>query len=264
MPASVAADRISRPKSPDSCDCMHCGHRFDSWQNYGSNENRRLSSTSAEPMPTLPLKWLHWVRWLSEQPGAKPFSLIVCCSRVPLSRRFASALVMPQPLNATLEIITERYEHPELGYAAMANFGFKEAREIGAERIMATGPMLWVESDAIPTRSTWMEEIETEYEMAGKEFMGDFHGSWCYSALNWECRLWAKLAKVRPNLGPNSPMLPKAGILKRRIRSYHTRITATEYNKSGLCRRVKFTEKEASAYCIPRPPYSHPRQNRHP
>lgn len=35
-------------------------------------------------------------------------------------------------------------------------------------------PFFWLEPDAVPTRSTWLDEIEAEYKTCGKRFMGAF------------------------------------------------------------------------------------------
>ncbi len=67
------------------------------------------------------------------------------------------------------------HEYPELGYAAAANYLFREALEI-VEQEFPGSPMLWSEADCVPTRPSWFSEIASEYAACGKPFLGAFHG----------------------------------------------------------------------------------------
>jgi len=75
---------------------------------------------------------------------------------------------------ARMYVNPERYEHPELGYAAMANHAFKAGLE-AVEKLFPAAPMLWMEADCVPIRPSWHQEISLEYEKCGKFYMGDFH-----------------------------------------------------------------------------------------
>ncbi len=67
------------------------------------------------------------------------------------------------------------HEYPQLGYAAAANYLFREALEI-AEQEFPGRPMLWCEADCVPTTPSWLPRIASEYATCGKSFMGAFHG----------------------------------------------------------------------------------------
>lgn len=123
----------------------------------------------------LALKWLRWARWLSNQIGAKPYDIVFFAAKSTdealIDQMRAEISDWP---TARVEVSPDLYEKPELGYAAMANVAFRTALEC-TERLFPGHPTLWCETDAIPTRPTWLEEIEAEYYDAGKPFMGDFH-----------------------------------------------------------------------------------------
>lgn len=123
----------------------------------------------------LALKWLRWARWLAQQRGAVPYEIVFFASRSTddaLIDQIRSEI--RQWPTARVDVSPYDYEHPELGYAAMANVAFRGALEC-TERLFPGSPTLWCEADAIPMRPTWVAEIEAEYRAAGKPFMGDFH-----------------------------------------------------------------------------------------
>lgn len=121
------------------------------------------------------MKWVRWARWLAHQPNASQYDLVMFSAASTESSLVDQmrAEVANWP-TAHVEVNPTFYERSELGYAAMANVAFRAALEC-TEKLFPGRPTLWCESDAIPTRPTWMDEIETEYFYAGKPFMGDFH-----------------------------------------------------------------------------------------
>jgi hypothetical protein len=61
----------------------------------------------------------------------------------------------------------------ELGYFGTPNQVIKGALEY-VEKNFPGHAMLFVEADAVPMRSTWLDEIRREYYFCGRPFMGDF------------------------------------------------------------------------------------------
>lgn len=82
---------------------------------------------------------------------------------------------------ATVFPRVDHYQTPDdvSGWPQGANLLMRRA----AHQIQGTKlaqPWLWLEPDAVPLRSTWLDEIEAEYKACGKPFMGarvDFSGS---------------------------------------------------------------------------------------
>lgn len=123
----------------------------------------------------LAMKWLRWARWLSQRKEAAPYEIVF------FAAKSTDDVLVDQVRSeikhwktARVEVNPTLYEHPELGYAAMANVAFRSALEC-TERLFPGHPTLWCETDAIPMRATWVAEIEKEYRDAGQPFMGDFH-----------------------------------------------------------------------------------------
>ncbi len=164
-------------------------------------------------------KWLLWARWLSTQAGQDPwdpapYDLVVLCA-LSMEARLIKELQMITDgwPGAKVQTCSEYYERPELGYAAMANFGFRSALE-HAESNYPDQPILWVESDAIPTRPEWFHEIAAEYAYCHKPVLADFHapgaiphctGNAVYPH-NWRDLIpsFAKLPGPRPEQGWDS------------------------------------------------------------
>lgn len=129
----------------------------------------------------LAMKWLKWARALDGDPDfqvvdEQPIDwLVVYIARSvekPLVDQLR-AIVSDWP-GVKIEINPEDYEHPELGYAAMANQMFRTALEM-TERLYPGRPTLWCEPDCIPMRPGWPVDIEQEYYDCQSPFMGDFH-----------------------------------------------------------------------------------------
>ncbi len=127
------------------------------------------------------MKWLAWARRLDdpdfEVVGDDPVEhhLVVFCAASMefslITKLYDVTVGWP---GVRIEINPEHYEHPELGYAAMANQMFRAALEM-TERLYAGRPTLWVEPDCIPIKPHWREAINLEYIFWGKPFLGDFH-----------------------------------------------------------------------------------------
>ena len=69
-------------------------------------------------------------------------------------------------------------EH-EIGWPSSPNFMFKKT--VG--HIFARGntqPFYWFEADNTPTKSTWLDDLQTEYNLAQKPFMGVIEPSMVY------------------------------------------------------------------------------------
>lgn len=123
----------------------------------------------------LAVKWIKWVRLMAECADGITHPIIVWCARS-LDESHINRMhgVIRGADNIEIRVNPEYYEHPELGYAAMANQMFVRALEM-AEQAFPDSPVLWCEPDAIPTNPFWIQQIEEEYIWAKKPFMGDFH-----------------------------------------------------------------------------------------
>ena len=116
--------------------------------------------------------WLQWVAML------RPITLRVCYTR---------------------NTLPDEQEH---GYPGSASHLFVRTME-QVERDYPGHPVLWVEADAIPTRPTWFEEIEAEYQAIGSPFMGHLE-------LKVNPPHMAGVAVYPPNWRELSPMLAKS------------------------------------------------------
>jgi hypothetical protein len=65
-----------------------------------------------------------------------------------------------------------RCYHEEVGWPLSCNQSFEYAARHIADNIKQ--PFLWMEADAVPLKSNWIDAIEAEYVNKGKPFMGDF------------------------------------------------------------------------------------------
>ena len=110
--------------------------------------------------------WLQWVRVLGCE-----IDTTVCYTRNTLAvdldamKEAAGGLVGSW---VTFKVLPDEQEN---GYPGSASHLFVRTME-QAERDYPGHPVLWVEADAIPTRPTWFEEIEAEYQTIGSPFMG--------------------------------------------------------------------------------------------
>lgn len=124
----------------------------------------------------LACKWLKWVSALGCQPGSTPFDLLVVVANSVEPEHIAE-IPIPAPESAILCSIIrvrERYERPDLGYAAAANHLFRSCLE-AAEEHYSGYPVIFCEADTTPTRPTWFADIAAEYAACGRPFMGDYH-----------------------------------------------------------------------------------------
>lgn len=122
------------------------------------------------------IQWLRWVRAMSEIRETEFYVINIFVARAvdeALIEKIRQVICGWE--NASIKINPEYYEHPEFGYAAMANQMFKQSL-LMMERDWPEHAMLWCEPDCIPTNPLWLTHIKEEYEMARKPFMGDFHG----------------------------------------------------------------------------------------
>jgi len=118
--------------------------------------------------------WLKWVSFLCMQPGGdnhKTTLLVVGTQRVTddqwLSLR--SAMIPSDGMFKVVGSILS--EEQEAGYPISASHLFLRTMEY-CETEFPGHPVLWVEADAIPTRPSWVTEIQEEYTAAGKPFLG--------------------------------------------------------------------------------------------
>lgn len=125
------------------------------------------------------LKLMRWIGWLSEKDGRlmlRERCLLVCgrvASKLPQHEQIKSTAKNIFG-NVTVHVPEKEDERP---WPRAANFMFQEAlsfEEPAFERCM--DDMLWLEPDAIPTRTPWFSELRKEWEEiarpAGKHFMG--------------------------------------------------------------------------------------------
>jgi hypothetical protein len=71
------------------------------------------------------------------------------------------------------EAIVLNCHHTDRGWPISCNKAFEEAAYYAFAKQQ---PFLWMEPDAIPLKSSWVDDIESEYMACGKPFMGDFVG----------------------------------------------------------------------------------------
>lgn len=163
----------------------------------------------ARPDFHLAMKWLRWVRILSGQHCGP----VVIFAAKSLGNSELEQLGVAAPSCAVLRVNPEYFEHPELGYSAMANHMFLGALNMMAE-FYPGEDMLWCESDAIPIKPDWWNQIRSEFILRSNPFMGDFHapghiphmtGNACYAA-NWRefAPSLANIVTDRPEQGWDS------------------------------------------------------------
>ncbi len=163
----------------------------------------------------LAVKWLKWAVALRRE-GNESLEyplIVVAAASLEADDLVKLALIFYGIPGWSVVQQSEKYERPELGYAAAANMMFRFALET-VEKEFPDHPMLWAEADTVPTRPSWFYEIASEYIMAGKPFMGAFHphgaiphmsGNAVYTA-DWREKApsFAKLPGDRPQQGWDS------------------------------------------------------------
>lgn len=125
----------------------------------------------------LAIRWLKWAHALHglRNPNYPDYELCVFGARSlsdvqherldELAKKFGNGVYHRNP---------EDYERPEYGYAAAANHMLLHALTL-AEKLYPGQPVIWCEADTVPMRPSWLNEIQVEYYLAGKPFLGDFH-----------------------------------------------------------------------------------------
>lgn len=140
-------------------------------------------------------QWLSWCSYLH------PIPLVVSCTR-----SVDIEALRPRAPWATFAHIPDEQER---GYPGSASHLFVRSLEY-AEKHHAGDPVLWLETDAIPLKRGWFDEIAQEYAMCGTPFMGHLEpfnyrphmaGVGVYSP-EWR-RLSPRLA--RAHLAPDTP-----------------------------------------------------------
>jgi len=71
---------------------------------------------------------------------------------------------------ASSRLFVPEQEH-ELGWPSSANFMFKKAVGYAYARGNRL-PFFWMEADNVPTKPSWLDDLQTEYNLAQKPFMG--------------------------------------------------------------------------------------------
>ena len=125
----------------------------------------------------LAVKWLKWAIALNkhDEPMRVHPLVVLCAASLEANHFEALRHMLFNTHDDWICIqIEELHERPDLGYAYAANCMFKAALET-TEQLFRGSPMLWIEADTTPTRSTWVQEIAAEYAVCRKVFMGDFH-----------------------------------------------------------------------------------------
>lgn len=103
--------------------------------------------------------------WIKELGGVKNHKLLML-----LDPRIDSVGVIEPMQEAFGEVIELKYHTPEDGWPKAPNRMFDYVCRYIYDRIKT--PFFWIEPDAIPLKSEWMDRIEAEYRQCGKPFMG--------------------------------------------------------------------------------------------
>ena len=72
------------------------------------------------------------------------------------------------------EVIVERCHHTQVGWPISCNLAFEQVAWLASQKLKSS--FLWMEPDAVPLKSSWIDDIERAYTDCGKPFMGDFVG----------------------------------------------------------------------------------------
>jgi hypothetical protein len=68
------------------------------------------------------------------------------------------------------EVRVLQYDHPPIRhYPATANWAFQS---VAIHMLNFKNPWLWMEADAVVLKANWLDELQAEYERAGKAWMG--------------------------------------------------------------------------------------------
>lgn len=107
------------------------------------------------------------LRWIGELDGYLPrhHCYLVSSSLVP-AQSVSDILTQASHLFCSVKAIRQR-KPDERGWPQSCNSMFR----LGAEHAKGR-PFLWVEPDFIPLRTGWLNDIEDEYAVCGKPFMG--------------------------------------------------------------------------------------------
>jgi len=108
-------------------------------------------------------------RWISTLGGGANHSLLVAATHQ--SKEAGEEVInILQGSFATAHTFIPESEH-ELGWPSSSNFMFQKT----AGHLFARGnrlPFYWFEADNVPVKATWLDELQTEYNLAQKPFMG--------------------------------------------------------------------------------------------
>lgn len=69
-------------------------------------------------------------------------------------------------------VYIEKCYHTEMGWPISCNKAFETMAWAAFQKFKA--PFLWMEPDAVPLNSGWLNEIEVEYRSGNRPFLGDF------------------------------------------------------------------------------------------
>jgi hypothetical protein len=158
------------------------------------------------PDHNIACKWLRWARWLNQGVDFKYDLVVFCAASLEPHYRDELATEIRGWDGAQIQVNPKLEERTDLGYGYLANLEFLAGLEM-TERLFPGRPTLWTEPDCIPTRPTWVREIDEEYSRCGMPFMGDFHALGAIPHLTGNAVYAADWRKVAPSIaalpGPN-------------------------------------------------------------
>jgi hypothetical protein len=112
---------------------------------------------------------LRLAKWISTLGGGANHHLLVSCPANEQSIAEEIQNILKSTFASTAIYVLDQ-EH-ELGWPSSANFMFKKT----AGYVYARGnrlPFYWFEADNVPMKSSWLDDLQTEYNLAQKPFMG--------------------------------------------------------------------------------------------
>ena len=123
-----------------------------------------LPVTRSDVKQALPL-----AKWIATLGNVESHRVLVVGTQKTLAEATEITEILKPVFKSTFLFIPDK-EH-DLGWPSSANFMFQQA----GEHIFRSGnrePWYWFEADNVPMHANWLNDLETEYNLAQKPFMG--------------------------------------------------------------------------------------------